>query len=372
MKQSKNFKKMGRISVLLALIVTSVVAPSFVANAAVSATVPPVSGTDFNGKLYADRYPDVKAAFGYDVGLLWRHYQNNGKAEGRVATVNGLGALFDPAYYLAGNPDLQIVFGENPDVQALFAHYQKYGVEEGRSGTAYFNAKEYREKYPDIAEAFGNNWAAIADHYATLGLSEYRDGGSDYNLGAYLEKYPELGEKIGTEPELLFTYAETIGKTEGRYLIEETPAPAAGSPVVTPDVTEPQPVPDVHMGIELVVQKNPGDGSLILICVGVLKINNEVYDPKYGNEDDWYWPVWSIEWYVDGVPYPDTVEAEVSPITSIVSAAKVPDYFLGKSVYAVVTTIDKNGNEIASITTLPKDIQTTRTDDSGTVTDPGA
>jgi hypothetical protein len=40
---------------------------------------------NFDYKAYADTYPDLKAAFGYDKDKLWDHYNNFGKAEGRTA-----------------------------------------------------------------------------------------------------------------------------------------------------------------------------------------------------------------------------------------------------------------------------------------------
>ena len=39
----------------------------------------------FDYRAYANVYPDVKAAYGYDAQKLWAHYTNYGKAEGRVA-----------------------------------------------------------------------------------------------------------------------------------------------------------------------------------------------------------------------------------------------------------------------------------------------
>ena len=41
--------------------------------------------SNFDYKAYADTYPDLKAAFGYDKDKLWDHYNNFGKAEGRTA-----------------------------------------------------------------------------------------------------------------------------------------------------------------------------------------------------------------------------------------------------------------------------------------------
>lgn len=41
---------------------------------------------NFNYIAYADRYGDLKAAFGYDRDLLWYHYNAFGKKEGRIVS----------------------------------------------------------------------------------------------------------------------------------------------------------------------------------------------------------------------------------------------------------------------------------------------
>ncbi len=56
-------------------------------------SVLPVSAAEgldtFDYKAYADTYPDLKAAFGYDAAALYNHYVIAGKAEGRTAVFAG-------------------------------------------------------------------------------------------------------------------------------------------------------------------------------------------------------------------------------------------------------------------------------------------
>lgn len=56
-------------------------------------SVLPVSAAEsletFDYKAYADTYPDLKAAFGYDAAALYNHYVLIGKAEGRAAVFAG-------------------------------------------------------------------------------------------------------------------------------------------------------------------------------------------------------------------------------------------------------------------------------------------
>ena len=109
----------------------------------VMGSVLPVSAAeslaDFDYQTYADTYPDLKAAFGYDAAALYNHYETNGKAEGRVAiftdgassatTVESL-ATFDYKAYADTYPDLKAAFGY--DAASLYNHYVNSGKAEGR------------------------------------------------------------------------------------------------------------------------------------------------------------------------------------------------------------------------------------------------
>ena len=97
-------------------------------------------GTVFDPIYYADTYPDLKAAFGYNEKDLWAHYDKYGRAEGRACTgsTETVGSvkvmkdktLFDAAFYAAAYPDVVAVFGTNEN--QLYNHYKKYGKKEGR------------------------------------------------------------------------------------------------------------------------------------------------------------------------------------------------------------------------------------------------
>lgn len=42
---------------------------------------------DFDYQTYADTYPDLKAAFGYNAAALYNHYETNGKAEAELLSL---------------------------------------------------------------------------------------------------------------------------------------------------------------------------------------------------------------------------------------------------------------------------------------------
>lgn len=97
-------------------------------------------GTIFDAEYYANTYPDVRAALGTNETVLYQHYKNYGRAEGRKpcadnATVaSGLIDNFDAEYYAATYPDVRAAFGN--DAAALYNHYITYGKAEGRKPCA--------------------------------------------------------------------------------------------------------------------------------------------------------------------------------------------------------------------------------------------
>ncbi|MCH5275105.1 MAG: L,D-transpeptidase [Lachnospiraceae bacterium] len=89
----------------------------------------------FDHTAYADRYPDVKAAFGYDKAALYDHYMTYGINEGRVAEFSEGSKTFDYIAYASRYADLKEAFGYNRT--ALYQHYITYGIDEGRIAEFY-------------------------------------------------------------------------------------------------------------------------------------------------------------------------------------------------------------------------------------------
>ena len=106
-------------------------------------------GTIFDAEYYANTYPDVKAAFGTNETLLYQHYKNYGRAEGRKACE----IAFDPVYYASTYPDVKAAFGDNADL--LYQHYIQYGIAEGRKGTADTDVEAVKETVAATPQAGG-------------------------------------------------------------------------------------------------------------------------------------------------------------------------------------------------------------------------
>ncbi len=84
---------------------------------------------------------------------------------------------FDADYYYNAYPDLQAALGS--DYNTLYRHYLKYGLAEGRSGSAEFNCLVYRNNYADLQAAFGNDYRAYCVHYENYGKAEGRNAAGD-------------------------------------------------------------------------------------------------------------------------------------------------------------------------------------------------
>jgi hypothetical protein len=77
-------------------------------------------------------------------------------------------------HYLSQYSDLQAAFGT--DYVAATNHWIRYGIAEGRRGTAGFDVQHYLNNNADLQAAFSTNYLAAQDHAYTSGRSEGRIG----------------------------------------------------------------------------------------------------------------------------------------------------------------------------------------------------
>ena len=94
----------------------------------------PNSGTltydTFDHTRYANDYPDVKVAFGYNKQSLWQHYQMFGIKEKRKAYPILCFDTFDHIRYANDYSDVKKAFGY--DKNKLWQHYKQFGIKEKR------------------------------------------------------------------------------------------------------------------------------------------------------------------------------------------------------------------------------------------------
>lgn len=88
---------------------------------------------------------------------------------------NGLdySLVFDPAYYANKYGDLKKAFGSN--ATALLEHFVKFGIKEKRQASSKFNVDIYMRRYSDLQKAFGNDANSYVKHYITYGYKENRN-----------------------------------------------------------------------------------------------------------------------------------------------------------------------------------------------------
>lgn len=80
--------------------------------------------------------------------------------------------VFNPTYYANKYTDLKKAFGAN--TTALFNHFCTHGMKEGRVASSNFNVTVYKNNYDDLINAFGNNLPLYYKHYITHGHAEKR------------------------------------------------------------------------------------------------------------------------------------------------------------------------------------------------------
>lgn len=152
---------------------------------------------------------------------------------GMQASAATMKDLFDEHFYADTYPDLKAAFGYNR--QALWKHFITYGLKEHRSMNGLIDIAKYREEYADLDAAFGNNWDAYVDHFLTYGAKEGRDSGTDFNALDYAGRYADLMEAFGDNVMALWKHYKTAGVTEHRearsekVVVEEQAAQAAAS-----------------------------------------------------------------------------------------------------------------------------------------------
>jgi M6 family metalloprotease-like protein len=148
----------------------------------------------FDATYYADRYVDLKRAYGYDETALKNHYYNHGIKEGRSAS-----PCFDPVYYLNKYGDLLKAYGAT-NYEAAYNHFVNYGIKEGRQGSKYFDANYYLDIYSDIKKDYNSSKTYALMHFAKYGISEGRKGSSDFNVIEYKASVSGYYQKnLGTD-----------------------------------------------------------------------------------------------------------------------------------------------------------------------------
>ena len=136
--------------------------------------------SDLDALRYIASYSDLIQAFGADAQKGRAHYQEFGIREGRKIT-------FDPNRYMASYPDLILALGGSEERAAR--HYIETGFKEARSPTS-FNAWAYIASYADLMNVFGTDVTKATRHYIDWGYKEGRR--VSFDPLAYIASYADL------------------------------------------------------------------------------------------------------------------------------------------------------------------------------------
>lgn len=181
----------------------------------------------FDAAYYADRYPDLKAAFGGDERALLQHFIQYGMAEGRQGN-----SQFDVYSYKNLYPDLRAAFGNN--LKSYYMHYISSGKAEGRKATgvntlqkpittyngidysAVYDYNYYLKKHSDLAKIYTNDDIGLLAHFVNCGMSEGRQAKDSFDVFSYRNQYQDLRVVFGNNLKSYYMHYISNGKAEGR------------------------------------------------------------------------------------------------------------------------------------------------------------
>lgn len=181
----------------------------------------------FDAAYYADRYPDLKAAYGGDESALLQHFIQYGMAEGRQGS-----SQFDVYSYKNLYPDLRAAFGNN--LKSYYMHYISSGKAEGRKATgvntlqkpittyngidysAVYDYNYYLKKHSDLAKIYTNDDIGLLAHFVNCGMSEGRQAKDSFDVFSYRNQYQDLRVVFGNNLKSYYMHYISNGKAEGR------------------------------------------------------------------------------------------------------------------------------------------------------------
>lgn len=181
----------------------------------------------FDAAYYADRYPDLKTAFGNDDSALLQHFIQYGMAEGRQGSPQ-----FDVYSYKNLYPDLRAAFGNN--LKSYYMHYISSGKSEGRKATgvntlqkpittyngidysAVYDYNYYLKKHSDLAKIYTNDDIGLLAHFVNCGMSEGRQAKDSFDVFSYRNQYQDLRVAFGNNLKSYYMHYISNGKAEGR------------------------------------------------------------------------------------------------------------------------------------------------------------
>ncbi len=161
----------------------------------------------FDANFYRSSYSDLAKLT--DSQAL-AHYQTFGIKEGRLGS-----AFLDLKFYRASNSDLAGLSDQD-----LFNHAQNFGVKEGRKLSPFVDLDFYLNSNFDLKQAFGSNREQALAHLQTYGLQENRRFSQFVNLDYYLGVNNDVNKAVNGDRAKALQHLETFGIKENRQFSE--------------------------------------------------------------------------------------------------------------------------------------------------------
>ncbi len=181
----------------------------------------------FDATYYAEHYPDVRAAYGYNEEKLLDHFINYGMQEGRQGN-----AAFDVKSYYYANQDLRLLY--RADWPSYYLHYINIGKDENRVATgvtslqnpvttykgvdysAVYNYDYYLNKYSDLKALYQDNDIDLIEQFVVSGMTEGRQACANFDPISYYYTYVDLRQVYGKNFPSYYLHYMNAGKAEGR------------------------------------------------------------------------------------------------------------------------------------------------------------
>ncbi len=164
-----------------------------------------MASLDFNGLRYLASNPDLIAVFGDNVAAAEQHWQSFGRLEGRSVT------RFDALSYLASNKDLIAAYGT--DFTAATLHYIRYGWSEGRRIDG-FDPLAYIASDHVRMDTIGYSVTGGMLDYVSKGYA--KGAGTGFDAISYIASYSDLSAAYGTNADAGMQHYFTYGYHEER------------------------------------------------------------------------------------------------------------------------------------------------------------
>jgi hypothetical protein len=168
----------------------------------------------YNEAYYLQNNPDVQSAIwqGWIPNGL-QHFIRWGHREGRDPS-----GVFSQQDYLTNHPDVRDAV-EQGFIGSAFEHFVRFGLSEGRQPQlSLFDENFYRTQNPDVAEAIARgDFDSGFDHYLQFGQGEQRNPSALFDESSYLALNPDVASFVedGLIPSGFLHYV-LQGRGEGR------------------------------------------------------------------------------------------------------------------------------------------------------------